>query len=349
MNYKTLDTTKTYFITGAAGFIGFYLSKRLLEEGCNVIGIDNINDYYDVKLKHERLSKLQPFEKFTFINGDISDKDTVMNAFEKYNPNVVINLAAQAGVRYSIENPDVYIQSNIIGFFNILEACRYSRVDHLVYASSSSVYGSNKKVPFEEIDFVDNPVSLYAATKKSNELMAHTYSHLYRIPSTGLRFFTVYGPMGRPDMAYFGFTDKYFKGEPINIFNNGDFEHDLYRDFTYVDDIVEGIVRLLNNPPTETINDDGTKSVPAKVFNIGNNSPEKLMTFIETLEKSLTKALNREVVFEKIFEPLKAGDVPATYASTDKLQEAVEFKPSTSIEEGLDKFAKWYVEYYGVK
>ncbi|MDY4948218.1 MAG: SDR family NAD(P)-dependent oxidoreductase [Clostridium cadaveris] len=349
MNYKTLDITKTYFVTGAAGFIGFYLSKRLLEEGCNVIGIDNINDYYDVKLKHERLSKLQPFEKFTFINGDISDKDTVMNAFEKYKPNVVINLAAQAGVRYSIEKPDVYIQSNIIGFFNILEACRYSRVDHLVYASSSSVYGSNKKVPFEETDFVDNPVSLYAATKKSNELMAHTYSHLYRIPSTGLRFFTVYGPMGRPDMAYFGFTDKYFKGEPIKIFNNGDFEHDLYRDFTYVDDIVEGIVRLLNNPPTETINDDGRKSVPAKVFNIGNNNPEKLMTFIETLEKSLTKALNREVVFEKIFEPLKAGDVPATYASTDKLQEAVEFKPSTSIEEGLDKFAKWYVEYYGVK
>lgn len=349
MNYKTLDTTKTYFVTGAAGFIGFYLSKRLLEEGCNVIGIDNINDYYDVKLKHERLNKLQPFEKFTFINGDISDKDTVMNAFEKYKPNVVINLAAQAGVRYSIENPDVYIQSNIIGFFNILEACRYNQVDHLVYASSSSVYGSNKKVPFEETDFVDNPVSLYAATKKSNELMAHTYSHLYRIPSTGLRFFTVYGPMGRPDMAYFGFTNKYFKGEPIKIFNNGDFEHDLYRDFTYVDDIVEGIVRLLNNPPTETINEDGTKSVPAKVFNIGNNSPEKLMTFIETLEKSLTKALNREVVFEKIFEPLKAGDVPATYASTDKLQEAVEFKPSTSIEEGLDKFAKWYVEYYGVK
>lgn len=349
MNYKTLDTTKTYFVTGAAGFIGFYLSKRLLEEGCNVIGIDNINDYYDVKLKHERLSKLNPCEKFTFINGDISDKDTVMNAFEKYKPNVVINLAAQAGVRYSIENPDVYIQSNIIGFFNILEACRYSRVDHLVYASSSSVYGSNKKVPFEETDFVDNPVSLYAATKKSNELMAHTYSHLYRIPSTGLRFFTVYGPMGRPDMAYFGFTNKYFKGEPIKIFNNGDFEHDLYRDFTYVDDIVEGIVRLLNNPPTETINDDGIKSVPAKVFNIGNNNPEKLMTFIETLEKSLTKALNREVVFEKIFEPLKAGDVPATYASTDKLQEAVGFKPSTSIEEGLDKFAKWYVEYYGVK
>lgn len=349
MNYKTLDATKTYFVTGAAGFIGFYLCKRLLEEGCNVIGIDNMNDYYDVNLKYERLEKLKPFEKFTFINGDISDKDKLMSVFEKYKPNIVINLAAQAGVRYSIENPDVYIQSNIIGFFNILEACRNNAVDHLVYASSSSVYGSNKKVPFEETDFVDNPVSLYAATKKSNELMAHTYSHLYRIPSTGLRFFTVYGPMGRPDMAYFGFTNKYFKEEPIKIFNNGDFQHDLYRDFTYVEDIVEGIVRLLNNPPTETVNDDGTKSVPAKVFNIGNNSPEKLMTFIETLERSLTKALKREVVFEKIFEPLKAGDVPATYASTEKLQEAVEFKPSTSIQEGLDEFAKWYVEYYGVK
>lgn len=346
MNYKTLDTTKTYLVTGAAGFIGFYLSKRLLEEGCKVIGIDNMNDYYDVNLKYARLEKLKPFENFTFILGDISDKDMIMKVFDEQKPNIVVNLAAQAGVRYSIENPDVYIQSNIIGFFNILEACRHNPVDHLVYASSSSVYGSNKKVPFEETDFVDHPVSLYAATKKSNELMAHTYSHLYRIPSTGLRFFTVYGPMGRPDMAYFGFTNKYFKGEPIKIFNNGDFSHDLYRDFTYVDDIVEGIQRLLNNPPTETINEDGTKSVPAKVFNIGNNSPEKLMTFIETLEKALTKALNREVIFEKIFEPLKAGDVPATYASTDKLQEAVDFKPATSIEEGLERFAKWYVEYY---
>ncbi len=341
MSYRTLDISKTYLITGAAGFIGFYLSKKLLEKGCRVIGIDNINDYYDVNLKYTRLEKLKPFNNFTFIKGDISDKGMIMNTFEEYKPNIVINLAAQAGVRYSIENPDVYIGSNVVGFFNILEACRYNKVDHLVYASSSSVYGSNKKVPFEESDFVDNPVSLYAATKKSNELMAHTYSHLYNIPVTGLRFFTVYGPMGRPDMAYFGFTDKYFADEPIQIFNNGDFENDLYRDFTYVDDIVEGIKRLLNNPPEEV--------VPYKVFNIGNNSPEKLMTFIETLERALSKALGREVEFKKIFEPLKAGDVPATYASTDKLQEAVGFKPSTSIEEGLQNFADWYVEYYGVK
>lgn len=341
MSYKTLDTTKTYLVTGAAGFIGFYLSKKLLEKGCRVIGIDNINDYYDVNLKYTRLEKLKPFENFTFIKGDISDKAMIMETFQEYKPNIVVNLAAQAGVRYSIENPDVYMHSNVIGFFNILEACRYNPVEHLVYASSSSVYGSNKKVPFEETDFVDTPVSLYAATKKSNELMAHTYSHLYKIPATGLRFFTVYGPMGRPDMAYFGFTDKYFKGESIKIFNNGDFENDLYRDFTYVDDIVEGIERLLNNPPTDT--------VQHKVFNIGNNSPEKLMTFITTLEKCLSKALGREVEFEKIFEPLKAGDVPATYASTDKLQEAVGFKPSTSIEEGLQRFADWYVEYYKVK
>ena len=338
MNYKELDTKKIYLITGAAGFIGFYLSKKLLEKGCTVIGIDNINDYYDVNLKKDRLKKLEPFDKFTFIKEDISNKEKVMEIFNKYKPNIVVNLAAQAGVRYSIENPDVYIGSNIVGFFNILEACRYNPVDHLVYASSSSVYGSNKKVPFEETDFVDHPVSLYAATKKSNELMAHTYSHLYKIPATGLRFFTVYGPMGRPDMAYFGFADKYFKGEPIKIFNNGDFENDLYRDFTYVDDIVEGIERLLSNPPEE--------SVPNRVFNIGNNSPEKLMTFITTLENCLSKALGREIEFEKIFEPLKAGDVPATYASTEKLQEAVDFKPSTSIEEGLQKFADWYIEYY---
>jgi UDP-glucuronate 4-epimerase len=342
LSYNALDTTKTYLVTGAAGFIGFYLAKKLLEQGGRVIGIDNVNDYYDINLKHARLEKLKPFERFTFIKGDISDKSMIMKVFKEYKPNIVVNLAAQAGVRYSIENPDVYIGSNIIGFFNILEACRDNPVDHLVYASSSSVYGSNKKVPFEETDFVDHPVSLYAATKKSNELMAHTYSHLYKIPATGLRFFTVYGPMGRPDMAYFGFADKYFKGEPIKIFNNGDFENDLYRDFTYVDDIVEGIERLLSNAPIE-------EEVPHRVFNIGNNSPEKLMTFILTLEKCLGKALGREVVFEKIFEPLKAGDVPATYASTDKLQEAVGFKPSTSIEEGLQRFADWYVEYYGMK
>ncbi len=338
MSYKSLDKNKTYLITGAAGFIGSYLSKRLLDSGCKVIGIDNINDYYDVNLKYSRLEKLKELENFIFIKEDISDKTVIMKIFEEYKPHVVVNLAAQAGVRYSIENPDVYMQSNVIGFFNILEACRYNPVEHLIYASSSSVYGSNKKVPFEESDFVDNPVSLYAATKKSNELMAHTYSHLYKIPATGLRFFTVYGPMGRPDMAYFGFTDKYFKGEPIKIFNNGDFENDLYRDFTYVDDIVEGIERLITNPSEDV--------VPHKVFNIGNNNPEKLMTFIGALEKALTNALGREVGFNKVFEPIKPGDVPATYASTDKLQEAVGFKPSTTIEEGLQRFADWYVEYY---
>ena len=305
-----------------------------------MIGIDNINNYYDVDLKYARLELLKPFKLFTFIKCDISDKGMMINIFEEYKPNIVVHLAAQAGVRYSLENPDVYIQSNIIGFFNILEACRYNPVEHLIYASSSSVYGANKKVPFEESDFVDNPVSLYAATKKSNELMAYTYSHLYKIPATGLRFFTVYGPMGRPDMAYFGFTQKYFASEPIKIFNNGDFKNDLSRDFTYIDDIVEGIERLINNPPTET--------VPYKVFNIGNNRPEKLMMFVETLEKCLSKATGRDVVFEKIFEPMKSGDVPATYASIDLLREAVGFMPVTSIEEGLQKFADWYVKYYEV-
>ena len=341
MNYKQIDADKTYLITGGAGFIGYFLTRKLLDQGCKVIGIDNINDYYDVNLKHNRLEKLYPYENFTFIKGDISDKATIINVFEQYKPNVVVNLAAQAGVRYSIENPDVYIQSNIIGFYNILEACRHYPVDHLIYASSSSVYGANKKVPFEETDFVDSPVSLYAATKKSNELMAHTYSHLYKIPATGLRFFTVYGPMGRPDMAYFGFADKYFAGEPIKIFNNGDFKNDLYRDFTYIDDIVAGIERLIENPPTE--------SVPHKVYNIGNNNPEKLMTFIETLEKCLSKATGKEIVFKKEFEPIKPGDVPATYASTDLLQQAVGFKPETPIAEGLQKFADWYVDYYNVK
>ncbi|CAM5184966.1 UDP-glucose 4-epimerase OS=Ureibacillus acetophenoni OX=614649 GN=SAMN05877842_104142 PE=4 SV=1 [Ureibacillus acetophenoni] len=341
MSYKSLDKNKIYFITGTAGFIGFYLSKKLLAQGCTVIGFDNFNNYYDVNLKHERLNLLAPYMNFKFIKGDLADKDLIMNTFKQYKPNIVVNLAAQAGVRYSIENPDAYIQSNIIGFFNILEACRQYPVDHLVYASSSSVYGANKKVPFEETDFVDTPVSLYASTKKSNELMAYTYSHLYKIPASGLRFFTVYGPMGRPDMAYFGFANKYFAGEPIKIFNNGDFENDLYRDFTYVDDIVEGIERLLSNPPKG--------EVQHKVYNIGNNSPEKLMVFIEKLERALSKALGREVVFEKIFEPIKPGDVPATYASTERLQQAVGFKPETSIEVGLQKFADWYVEYYKVK
>jgi UDP-glucuronate 4-epimerase len=341
MNYKALDVRKQYLVTGAAGFIGYHLSRSLLERGCRVVGVDNMNEYYDVKLKSDRLQKLKPFEKFSFIKADISDKEAVGGIFKENEPDIVVHLAAQAGVRYSIDNPDEYIKSNIVGFFNILEACRHGAVDHLVYASSSSVYGANKKVPFEESDFVDNPVSLYAATKKSDELMAYCYSHLYKIPATGLRFFTVYGPMGRPDMAYFGFADKYFGGEPIRIFNNGDFENDLYRDFTYIDDIVEGICRLLGNPQ------EGP--VPHCIYNIGNNKPEKLMVFVETLEKCLGRKLGREVVFEKIFEPLKAGDVPATYASIDRLQEAVGFKPNTTIEEGLQRFADWYVEYYGVK
>ncbi|USL43548.1 GDP-mannose 4,6-dehydratase [Priestia megaterium] len=343
MSYNQLDTNKTYLITGAAGFIGYFLSKKLLEDGCRVVGIDNVNDYYDVKLKYTRLAQLEQYEKFTFLKVDISDKVALTKVFKEYTPNIVVNLAAQAGVRYSIENPDVYMQSNVIGFYNILESCRHYPVDHLVYASSSSVYGANKKVPFEESDFVDHPVSLYAATKKSNELMAHTYSHLYNVPATGLRFFTVYGPMGRPDMAYFGFANKYFANEPIKIFNNGDFERDLYRDFTYIDDIVEGIERLLPNPSVRENN------APHKVFNIGNNNPEKLMVFIETLEKCLSKALGREVLFEKIFEPIKPGDVPATYASTELLQNAVGFKPETSIEEGLQKFSNWYVDYYNMK
>jgi len=338
-----LDTSKSYLITGAAGFIGYFLSKKLLEQGCRVIGIDNLNDYCDVNLKYARLEQLRPFAHFTFIKGDIADKEAINKTFAEYKPNIVVNLAAQAGVRYSLENPDAYMQSNVIGFFNILEACRHYPVDHLVYASSSSVYGANKKVPFSESDFVDNPVSLYAATKKSNELMAYTYSHLYKIPATGLRFFTVYGPMGRPDMAYFGFTQQYFSGEPIKVFNNGDFENDLYRDFTYIDDIVKGIERLLEKPPI------GGDSAPHQVFNIGNNSPEKLMVFIETLEQCLSKATGRQVVFDKIFEPIKPGDVPATYAATDLLQQVVGFKPETTIRDGLQKFADWYCAYYKVK
>lgn len=341
LDCKSLVRDKACLVTGAAGFIGYFLSRKLLEQGCRVIGMDNLNDYYDVSLKQARLELLKPFERFTFIRGDISDREAVAGTFAQYRPDIVVNLAAQAGVRYSLENPQAYIQSNIIGFFNILEACRDHPPQHLVYASSSSVYGANKKVPFEEADFVDHPVSLYAATKKSNELMAYTYSHLYKIPATGLRFFTVYGPMGRPDMAYFGFTQKYFAGEPIRIFNNGDFANDLYRDFTYIDDIVEGITRLLGSPPAD--------AVPHRVFNIGNNSPEKLMVFIGTLEKCLGKALGREAVFTKIFEPLKAGDVPATYASTDLLQQAVGFKPNTPLAVGLQKFADWYVAYYRVK
>ena len=344
MNYKEIKTDNIYLVTGTAGFIGYFLSKSILEHGGKVIGIDNLNDYYDVNLKYSRLNNLESFDKFSFIKFDISEKENLLQIFKEYKPDIVVNLAAQAGVRYSLQNPDAYIKSNILGFFNILEACRYHPVEHLIYASSSSVYGANKKVPFEETDFVDKPISLYAATKKSNELMAYTYSHLYNIPATGLRFFTVYGPWGRPDMAYFDFTNKYFKGEPIKIFNNGDFEHDLYRDFTYIDDIVEGIMKLLNCIPKE--DENGVSHV---VYNIGNNKPVKLMDFIHTLEICLSNSLGRKVVFEKVYEPIKLGDVPATYASTKLLEEAIAFKPKTSIEEGLQKFTDWYVNYYNIK
>lgn len=336
--------TKKVLVTGAAGFIGAFLSKELMEQSYTVIGIDNLNDYYDVRLKTDRLEMLNQYENFTFIELDIADKDGVEHLFAEHQFDIVVNLAAQAGVRYSIENPDAYIQSNIHGFHNILEACRNHPVEHLLYASSSSVYGSNKKVPFEETDFVDNPVSLYAATKKSNELMAHTYSHLYNIPATGLRFFTVYGPMGRPDMAYFKFANMFFNNEPIHIYNDGDFTNDLYRDFTFVDDIVNGIIGLMTIPPVKSEN-----TAAHTVFNIGNNDPVKLMDFILSLEEALSNSLGREVEFEKIYEPIKPGDVPATYANTKKLQEAIGYKPDTSILDGLQVFTDWYVDYYNVK
>lgn len=333
--------TKTdYLITGAAGFIGFYLSKRLLEQGYRVLGMDNLNDYYDVGLKYVRLEQLNSYANFEFIKEDISDKKIVMEIFRNYKPEVVINLAAQAGVQYSIMAPDTYIQSNIIGFYNILEACRNNPVKHLIYASSSSVYGANNKVPFEESDSVDHPVSLYAATKKTNEIMADTYSHLYKIAITGLRFFTVYGPLGRPDMSYYSFTDQYFNQEPIHIYNNGDYEKDILRDFTYIDDIIDGIERVLHHPP------EGISL--HRVYNIGNNRPEKLMTFIETLERCLSKAAGRKIIFDKVFEPMKPGDVPVTYASTKLLEEAFGFKPKTTVEEGLQRFADWYIDYYKI-
>jgi len=331
-------------VTGATGFIGSFLSQDLLSDGHTVIGVDNMNDYYDVQLKEDRLKKLQKNETFKFLEFDISDKDKIDSLFEEYQPTIVINLAAQAGVRYSIDHPDVYMKSNVMGFYNILEACRHHPVKHLLYASSSSVYGANKKVPFEETDFVDNPVSLYAATKKSNELMAHTYSHLYDIPASGLRFFTVYGPMGRPDMAYFKFAHMYFNDEPIHIYNDGDFENDMYRDFTYVSDIVAGITKLMDTPPAQT-----EEEAAHAVYNIGNNQPVKLMDFITALEQALSHSLDRDVEFEKIYEPIKPGDVPATYASTEKLQKAVGYQPNTTIQEGLQQFTDWYVDYYNVK
>lgn len=344
-------SNKTILVTGAAGFIGSFLCKRLLEtvSDSKIIGLDSITDYYDVSLKEERLSMLSKSSastatgsSFEFIKGDISDKETVDSVFEKYKPSVVVNLAAQAGVRYSITNPDSYIKSNMIGFYNILEACRATMesdnpVNHLVYASSSSVYGSNKKVPYSTEDKVDNPVSLYAATKKSNELFAHAYSKLYKIPSTGLRFFTVYGPMGRPDMAYFKFTNKLVKGDPIQIYNMGD----MYRDFTFVDDIVTGIINVMQKTPAET--EDGA---PYKVYNIGNNKPSSLMNFVEILENCLIKEGIINEPGKKELLPMQPGDVYQTYADVSELERDFGFKPSTTLEEGLGKFAAWYKTYY---
>ena len=334
-------------VTGAAGFIGAFLCKRLLSTTDNeVVGIDNLNDYYDVSLKVARLKMLRNFRKFLFIKGDISDKFFIDKLFNEYKFDIVVNLAAQAGVRYSIDHPDVYIESNIIGFYNILEACRHNPVKHLVYASSSSVYGGNTKVPFSTDDKVDNPVSLYAATKKSNELLAHAYSKLYNIPTTGLRFFTVYGPMGRPDMAYFSFTNKLIKGETIEIFNYGNCK----RDFTYIDDIVEGIVRVMKKAPEKKNGADGLAVAPYKIYNIGNNKPENLLDFVQILSNELVKAgvLPKDFDFEshKKLVPMQKGDVPITYADTSDLERDFGYKPSTSLKEGLEKFAKWYSEFY---
>lgn len=356
---KILLDKKTILVTGAAGFIGSNLVKRLFKDvkGATLIGIDNMNDYYDVTLKDFRLNELNASvpegTTWKFVKGDIADRQTVDGLFSDYKPQVVVNLAAQAGVRYSITNPDAYVQSNLIGFYNILEACRHSYdaggsgVEHLVYASSSSVYGTNKKVPYSTDDKVDNPVSLYAATKKSNELMAHAYSKLYNIPSTGLRFFTVYGPAGRPDMAYFGFTNKLRKGETIEIFNYGN----CMRDFTYVDDIVEGVVRIMQGAPEKKLGEDGLPLPPYAVYNIGNNQPENLLNFVDILQQELIRArvLPEDYDFEahKRLVPMQPGDVPTTYADTAALERDYGFKPSTSLREGLRRFAEWYKAFYG--
>ena len=334
-------------VTGAAGFIGAFLCKRLLETTNDyIVGLDNLNDYYDVSLKEARLDMFQKFGKFTFIKGDISDKLFLDKLFNEYKFDIVVNLAAQAGVRYSIDHPDVYINSNIIGFYNILEACRHYPVKHLVYASSSSVYGGNTKVPFSTDDKVDNPVSLYAATKKSDELLAHAYSKLYNIPTTGLRFFTVYGPMGRPDMAYFSFTNKLIKGESIEIFNYGNCK----RDFTYIDDIVEGIMRVMNKAPKKKDGADGLPIPPYKIYNIGNNKPENLMEFVKILGEELINAevLSKDFDIKSLMKlvPMQKGDVPITYADTSDLERDFGYKPSTSLKEGLKRFAEWYKEFY---
>ena len=353
MQYVELKN-KTVFVTGAAGFIGSNLVKRLLADidDVKVVGVDNMNDYYDVRLKETRLQELSKNSNFVFIKGDLADKSLITAIFEKYRPAVVVNLGAQAGVRYSITNPDAYIESNLVGFYNILEACRHSYdndekgVEHLVYASSSSVYGTNKKVPYSTADKVDNPVSLYAATKKSNELMAHAYSKLYDIPSTGLRFFTVYGPAGRPDMAYFDFTNKLLNGETIQIFNYGNCK----RDFTYIDDIIEGVIRVMQGAPEKKNGEDGLPIPPYAVYNIGNNQPEKLLDFIQILQEELIRAgvLPEDYNFEahKQLVPMQPGDVTITYADTEALEHDYGFRPSTSLRTGLRKFAQWYKDFY---
>ena len=352
VEYNVSLEGKTVLVTGAAGFIGSNLVKRLFHDvrDIRVIGIDSITDYYDVNIKHERLREIDALHRdWTFVHASIADKDAVEKIFAENNIAVVVNLAAQAGVRYSITHPDAYIQSNLIGFYNILEACRHHGVEHLVYASSSSVYGSNKKVPYSTEDKVDNPVSLYAATKKSNELMAHAYSKLYDIPSTGLRFFTVYGPAGRPDMAYFSFTNKLVRGETIKIFNYGHCK----RDFTYIDDIVEGVVRVMRHAPERRKGDDGLPIPPYKLYNIGNNSPVNLLDFVTILQEELLRAgvLPQDYDFEKHKElvPMQPGDVPVTYADTTPLEQDFGFKPNTSLREGLRRFAEWYAKYYRTK
>lgn len=339
---------ETIFVTGASGFIGSNLCKRILKEDseCKVIGLDNMNDYYDVRIKKARLNELSGYSNYTFIKGNLADKELINSIFDKYRPSIVVNLGAQAGVRYSITNPDAYIESNMLGFYNILEACRNYPVEHLVYASSSSVYGSNKKVPYSTDDKVDNPVSLYAATKKSNELMAHAYSKLYNIPSTGLRFFTVYGPAGRPDMAYFGFTNKLVNGDMIKIFNYGNCK----RDFTYVDDIVEGVIRVMNKAPEKKNGEDGLPIPPYAIYNIGNSNPENLLDFVQILYEELVRAgvLPEDYDFEahKELVAMQPGDVPVTYADTSALERDFGFKPHTPLREGLRKFAEWYKEFY---
>ena len=350
VEYNVSLEGKTVLVTGAAGFIGSNLVKRLFHDvrDIRIIGIDSITDYYDVNIKHERLREIDSIHRdWTFVHASIADKNAVERIFTENDIAVVVNLAAQAGVRYSITHPDAYIQSNLIGFYNILEACRHHGVEHLVYASSSSVYGSNKKVPYSTEDKVDNPVSLYAATKKSNELMAHAYSKLYDIPSTGLRFFTVYGPAGRPDMAYFSFTNKLVRGETIKIFNYGHCK----RDFTYIDDIVEGVVRVMRHAPERRKGDDGLPIPPYKLYNIGNNSPVNLLDFVTILQEELLRAgvLPQDYDFEKHKElvPMQPGDVPVTYADTTPLEQDFGFKPNTSLREGLRKFAEWYAKYYG--